>query len=278
MSQDKTVVVMGSTRSNIKDVECFNVDPASFPAGFCVSLASTGLPSLLKSAGMRIGVSLGKSLSDHKKTDVARTGLRVPVRASLKRSTGVVTISSYANLLTTTPDSITIGATLFVAQAGAATPGTATFRAATSNAATATSLATQINAHATANTLVYAVDNGDGTVSLFSKVEGAGAGNDVAVAYTDNGGGNIGATLSGLSGGKLAGGSNTASDIAYAVVGAKMYINDVTGAADIAMIGSSTVSDAMYVDPDGVGSPIRTGIDEDGNSVTAVLVDMQGSI
>lgn len=281
MGQDSTKIVLAATMSNVKDVTNFAVDPATFLAGLCVSMGNDGLPSLLKSAGMRMGVSLGRSLSDHKKTAVCRSGLKVGIRAALKRSTGVITVSSYANLLTTTPDSVTIGSSVFVAQSGAATLGTLFFRAATSNAATATSLAAQINSHATASTLVYAVDNGDGTVSLYSKVKGAGAGNDVAVAYTDNGGGNIGITLSGLTGGKLAGGSDTISDIAYAVDGQKMYINDVTGEADIAMSGFSTISDAMYRSAVQIGTdpgPVFTGIDEDGNSVAAVLVDMQGGL
>ena len=279
--QESTKIALASTMSNVRDVSQFNVDPANFLAGLCVSLGSDGLPSLLKSAGMRMGVSLGASLSDHKRTAVCKAGLKVGIRAHLKRSTGVITISSYANLLTTTPDSITIGSSVFVAQSGAATPGTLFFRAATSNIATATSLATQINAHATASTLVYAVDNGDATVTIYAKTEGAGSGNDVAVAYTDNGGGNIGATLSGLSGGKLSGGSDTITDIAYAVDGQKMYINDTTGKADIAMSGFSTISDAIYraaysngTDP----GPVFTGIAEDASEVAAVLVDMVGGL
>jgi len=265
--QDATKIVLASTQSSVKDAVCYNVDPASFPAGLCVSMASTGLPSLLKSAGMRMGVSLGRSLSDHKKTAVLRAGLKVPVRASLKRSTGSIVITNFANLVSGTDDSITVGATVFTAQAGAATPGAATFQAASSNNATATSLATQINAHATASTLVYAVAS-SATVTLYAVVEGAGTGHDVALAYTDNDT-NVGATVSGAA---LSGGSNTISDIAYIAKGAKMYINDVTGKADIAMSGFSTISDAMYV------SEELTGIDEDGSEVAAVLVDMQGSL
>lgn len=274
MSHDATKVALGGTRSNHKNVACFNVDPASFPAGLCVSLASTGLPSLLKSAGMRYGISLGKSLSDHKKTDVCQAGLKVPVRAALKRATGVITISSYANLVSGTDDSVSIAGTAFTAQAGAATPGDKTFQAATSNNATAVSLAAQINAHATVSQKVWAVVTATGVVTLYSVVAGAGStgtGNDIAVSYTDNDT-NVGITLSGLSGGKLSGGSNTISDIAYIVVGEKMYINDITGEADIAMSGFSTISDAVYI------STELTGIDEDGASVAAVLVDMQGGL
>ena len=270
MSYDVSKVVLAGHLSSVHEAESYAVDPADFPSGLCVSLGSDGLPSLLKSAGMRIGVSRGKSLADHKKTTITRTGLKVPVKASLKRSTGVITISSYANLVSGTDDSVTIGATVFTAQAGAATPGDATFRAATSNNDTATSLAAQINAHATASTLVYAVAS-SATVTLYSKVEGAATGHDVAVAYTDNDT-NVGITLSGLTGGKLAGGSNTISDIAYVSDGAKMYINDTTGKADIAMSGFSTVSDAVYRGIE------LTGIEEDGTELAAVIVDMPGGL
>lgn len=266
---DATKLVLGSTRSNVKDVASFAVDPASFPAGLCVSLASTGLPSLLKSAGMRYGVSLGKSLADHKKTDVCQAGLRVPVLASLKRSTGTITVTNVSNLTTGTPDTLTIGGTAFAFQSGAATPGDATIQATGTTSQTATNIAAQINAHATASTKVYAVANA-AVVTLYSVVEGAGTGNDVAVSYTDNS--SAGLTLGGLTGGKLAGGSDTITDIAYINVGEKMYINDTTGKADIAMTGFSTVSDAVYV------STEMTGVDESGASVAAVLVDMQGGL
>ena len=275
--QDSTKIVLASTMSNVKDVECFPVDPATFLAGLCVSMGSDGFPALAKGNG-RIGVSLGRSLSEVKKTSVCRTGLKVGIRAAAKRSTGVITVSSYANLLTTTPDSVTVGASVFVAQSGAATPGTLFFQAATSNNATATSLAAQINSHATASTLVYAVANG-AAVTLYAKAKGTATGNDVAVAYTDNGGGNIGITLSGLTGGKLAGGADS---VDYAVDGQKMYVNDVTGEADVAMTGFSTITDAIYRPayslPGQDPGCTFTGIDEDGNSVLAVLVDMAGGL
>ncbi len=273
--QDADKVVMGATHSNVKKgVECYAVDPASFPAGVCVSLGSDGLPSLLASAGMRIGVSLGKSLSDTSRTSILNAGLRVPVLAHKKRASGVVTISSYANLVSGTDDALAVAGVSFVAQAGAATLGTATFQAATSNAATATSLAAQINSHATASLKVYAVAS-SATVTLYSVEDGVGStgtGNDIAVAYTDNDT-NVGLTLSGLSGGKLSGGSDTVASLAFAVAGQKMYINNVTGKADVAMTGFSTISDATYVI-----SPIKTGVDEAGDDVAAVLVDMQGGL
>lgn len=272
---DSSKVLLGNTLSSAKDISNFNSDPATYKAGLAVRQSSTvNQLTLLKSGGQWAGVSLGKSLSDTKKTSVVRTGLEVPMLAALKRATGVITVTSYTNLLTTTPDTVAVAGVTFTAQAGAATPGDATFRAATDNNATATSLATQINAHATASTKVYAVAS-SATVTLYSIVEGVGGtgtGNDIAVAYTDNGGGNIGITLSGLTGGKLSGGSDTIADIAYITKGAKVYINDTTGKADIAMTGFTTISDAIYVTQE------LTGIDEDDNLVAAVLVNMPGGL
>ena len=269
---DPTKVVLGATQSSAKDIQCFNSDPATFLAGLVVNLGSDSGLSLLKSAGYKVGVSLGKSLSDNKKTAVCLAGLKVPVLAHLKRSAGTIAVTNFTNLLTTTPDSVTIGASVFVAQAGAATPGTLFFRAATDNNATAVSLAAQINAHATASTLVYAVVTSSAVITLYSKVEGAGTGHDVAVAYTDNGGGNVGIVLAGLSGGKLTGGSNTISAIDYIAIGAKAYVNDTTGKLDVAMTGFSTVTDAIYV------STEKTGIAEDNSEVACALVDMIGGL
>lgn len=111
------------------------------------------------------------------------------------KAAGTITVSSYANLLTGTPDTVTVGATVFTAQSGAATPGTATFRAATSNDATAASLAAQINAHAVASLLVSAVA-ASAVVNLEAKTAGA-AGNLIALAYADLGTSTVGASVSG---------------------------------------------------------------------------------
>lgn len=267
MAQDATKVSLGGHGSNVKDIESFADDPANFPAGRAVSLASTGLLSLAKSAGSRIGISRGRSLADHKKTAVQRAGLRVPVAASLLRSSGTVTITNIANLVAGTDDTITIGGTAFTATDGAVTPGQATFDARTGTTEAAASLAAQINAHATASTKVYAVANA-AIVTLYSVVEGAGTGNDVTTTYEQLGTGD-GATVEQAA---LAGGSDDIEDIAYVTVGAKMYINDFTGKADIAMTGISTITDAVYV-----AAP-KTGIAEDSSEVAAVIVDMQGGL
>lgn len=92
---------------------------------------------------------------------------------------------------------------MFTAQSGSATLGTETFQAATSNDATAASLAAQINAHPTTAALVVAtVVNAVVTIKALAADF---SGNDIVLAYTDNGS-NIGATISGVSGGKLSGG------------------------------------------------------------------------
>lgn len=271
MSHNANLIQLGTVRSNHRTAKFYQGDPATFKAGLKVCLTSTGILSLAKSAGFQCGISLGRNLSnDTKATAVDVKGLGVPVRLALKRSTGLITVTNFTNLAA--GDTITVGATGFVGQAGAATPGAATFQSAASTGAAAISLAAQINAHATASTLVYAIVSGS-TVRLYAKVKGAGVGNDVAVSYTDASPTSVGATLSELSGGKLAGGSDTASDIAYVVKGQKVYFNDVTGEADIAMTGFSTISDATYVDA------IMSSLEEDGTAgPPAVYVDMPGGL
>lgn len=265
---DATKVVLGVGLSSAREITSHAADPASFPAGCAVSRTSSAIAqlSLLKSAGMRIGVSLGRSLSDTKKTAVLRTGEKVPVKLALKRASGNVTITSYANLTTAGADTVTIGATVFTAGSGSVTPGAATFQAATSNNATAASLAAQINAHATAGALVYAVA-ASAVVNIYARAGGTG-GNAVALVYTDNGTATVGATVSGA---VLSGGSDDFADISYVTKGAKAYFNDTNGLADFST-AETTVSDATYV------SGVLTGIDEDGNSVPAALVDMTGGL
>lgn len=112
----------------------------------------------------------------------------------LAQAVGTVTISSYANLISGTDDAITIEGVVFTAQTGAATLGTTTFQAATSNNATAASLAAQINAHpATAARVTATVEN---AIVTLTAVENGVAGNDINLSYTDNDT-NVGASVSG---------------------------------------------------------------------------------
>ena len=257
--------LMGSPAMSGYDSSEFDADPASFPAGSAVRLKSDGSVSLSSADGQWLGISLGKSLSNHKKLSVLRTGLKVPVLVERQPARGSVTITSYANLVSGTDDSVTIGATVFTAQAGAATPGYATFRAATSNDATALSLVAQINAHATAGALVKAsIDSVDSAKVIITAISNSTSGDTIALAYTVNDT-NVGATVSGAT---LTDSDDTPD---YIALGAKVYFSNSTGKADDPN-SDSTISDAVYA------SGLLTGIDESGAEVLAVLVDMQGGL
>lgn len=267
MGHDATKMLLGTTRSSDRPgTTVYASDPATFKAGLACRLGSDGLLTFTKSTNQWVGISLGKSLSDIAKTCVLRAGSMVPIKLANKRASGNVTITSYANLVSGTDDVVTINGTAFTAQAGAATPGDATFQAATSNDATATSLAAQINAHATIGNVVRATV-ASAVVTLTAVSQVAATGNAITLTYTDNDT-NVGATVSGAT---LSGGSNTASDINYVTLGAKAYIDDETGEAT-ANTYQTTISDAVYV------SGVLTGIDEDGVEVPVALVDMVGGL
>lgn len=265
MGHSTSQVQLGVVTSSGATKSVHGSDPAGFPAGRAVSLSSANALSLLASAGNRIGISLGKSLSDTKKTSVCRTGHGVPVELALKRARGVVTITSVANLVSGTDDAIVINGTSFVAQAGAATPGDATFQATGTVTATAQSLVAQINAHATIGALVRA-SNVAGAVTIAAIEEGA-DGNAITLAYTESDG-NVGATVSGAT---LTGGSDTTTDIDYVTKGTKVYIDNYSGKATANLPGA-TISDAIYV------AGLLTGFDESATQLPASLIDMPGGL
>lgn len=132
------------------------------------------------------------------------------------QATGVITVTSYANLVSGTDDSVTIEGVVFTAQATAVTEGETTFRAATSNDATAASLAAQINAHpATSARVVATVLNA--VVTLTAVADGSG-GNAIDLSYTDNDT-NVGIVLSGITGGHLIGGDGLYAGAFSGVIG-----------------------------------------------------------
>jgi hypothetical protein len=258
---------MGAAQSSGYSVADFDADPASFPAGTAVRLKSDGTISKTKADGSWIGVSAGRSLSSTKRLSVVTDGRGVPMLVERQPARGSVTITSYANLVATTPDTLAIAGTTLTAQSGAATPGQAVFRAATSNAATATSsLAAQINAHATLGALVFAaVDSVDNTKVNLTAILAADATADTyGIVYTDNHS-DIGLTVSGAT---FVDSDDTPD---FITIGAKVYISDDSGKVDDAS-SVSTISDAIFA------SGLLTGIDEDGNSVLAVLVDFPGGL
>lgn len=79
MSHDSTAALMGNTSSSIKEVVNFPGDPATFIAGLCCFLNSSGELSLAAADGSLVGVSLGNSLSGTKRTSVVIKGLKVPI-------------------------------------------------------------------------------------------------------------------------------------------------------------------------------------------------------
>lgn len=123
---------------------------------------------------------------------------------TVAQAQGTATITNYANLVSGTDDSVTVNGVTFTAQTGAVVEGEATFQAATSNDATATSLAAQINSHDDTKDDVIATVIG-AVVTIKAKDAGS-AGNDIGLTYTDHDT-NIGITLAGLSANKLSGGA-----------------------------------------------------------------------
>lgn len=260
MAHDSTKCVMGVPGMSGAEVTSHNDDPASFPAGVAVRQASTGALSLASSAGQWVGISLGKSLSDNKKTAVARSGERIPVLLEVTPARLVVTITSYANLVAASDDTLQIGATTFTFKASASTEDEV--GAVTNNNTTAANLVTKINAHSVAGTLFKAVANG-AVVTVTAK-NNATAGADIDAVYTENG--SVGLTIDDAT---FTGGLDVASD--FVTVGAKVYFSDSTGKADDPN-SAATISDAVYV------SGVLTGYDESGAEVACALVDMQGGL
>ncbi len=256
---------MGATQSSDKSgISIYASDPATYLAGLAVRLASTGLLSLTKSAGNFAGVSLGKSLSDHKKTSVIRAGSAVPVLLERQPARGEIEITDYAALVDGTDDTVTVGATAFTAQTGSVSHGGATFQAATGNEETAISLADQINYHATAGLLVRATVADDGVTVILTAVSNSTSGDTIALSYAQLGAG-VGATVSGAT---LTDSDDSAD---YVQIGAFAYFSDTTGKADDPNSGA-TISNAVYV------SDVMVGIDEGGSNVAIALVDMIGGL
>jgi hypothetical protein len=157
------------------------------------------------------------------------------------KATGSITITSFANLVSGTDDVVTIEGVAFTAQAAAVVEGATTFQAATSDEATAISLAAQINAHATVSDLVVATVDGDEVI--LTAVEFGVDGNTIGLSYTDNDT-NVGITLAGLSGGNLSGGSGLMLGQFEGVVGVSSdddsYLADQAAISNRAAFHSTT--------------------------------------
>lgn len=122
-----------------------------------------------------------------------------------KHASGTITLSA-----ADAADNVTIGATTFVGTAGAVVAGAATYSIDTGDNAAATSLAAQINAHAVASTVVYAVANSN--VVTVRAVAGGTAGNSIVLTSTD------GVDLAVSGSGTLAGGTAAEDHAVHASV------------------------------------------------------------
>lgn len=266
MKHDSTKILMGTTKSSIKDVSSENADPATFKAGLAVRRKSDGGLQLEDdSTATLIGISLGADLADTAKTAVCRSGLGVPLRLREQPyASGEIEITSYTNLLVSAADEIEVAGVSFVAQAGAAVLGEATFRAATSNEATAASLAAQINAHLTSKALVVATVE-DAVATITAKAAGE-DGNAITLVYTDNGA-EVGATVTGE--GTLEGGELGLDTLA---IGAPVSVDDTTGEAVDTADEAAIATDAIYV------SGAMTGVYPDGTTCQVALVDFPGGL
>jgi hypothetical protein len=258
-----SVVLMGTTQSNDRDVSDYASDPATYKAGLAVRIDLNGLLALPLASGLWAGVSLGKSLSDTTKTSVVRSGLRVPVLLEAGPARQVVTISSYANLVAVSNDTLKIGATTFTFKASASTE--AEVGALTNNDTTAANLVTKINAHSVAGLLFKATALAN-VVTITAKNNDT-LGASIDCVYTDAGTATVGLTVADDAITFVGGGISTD----YVVIGQKVYFSDTSGKADDPNSAAS-VSDAVYV------SGVLSGLDEAGNSVACAIVDMQGGL
>lgn len=101
-----TTIYMGSHRSNIIESDNWSADPATFKAGMCGHLKSDGTVSLANSDGSKIGISLGRSLSDTKRTTFARRGTQVPI---LLTNSFTPTVGAQVQISTTTGLAVSSG-------------------------------------------------------------------------------------------------------------------------------------------------------------------------
>ena len=101
-----TTLYMGSHKSNIMESQNFAADPATFLAGLCGHLKSDGTISLASADGSKIGISLGKSLSDTKRTTFVCRGEKVPI---LLANGFTPTIGAQVQISTTTGKAVASG-------------------------------------------------------------------------------------------------------------------------------------------------------------------------
>lgn len=106
MTHSPTTVYLGSHGSNILESDNWAGDPATFKAGLCCHLDDDGDVSLASADGAKLGISLGRSLSDHKRVTVARKGKRVPILCTAAMT---VVVGAQVQISTTTGKAVDSG-------------------------------------------------------------------------------------------------------------------------------------------------------------------------
>lgn len=101
-----TVIQMGTTNSSDKEVFNHIGDPATFLAGLCCHLKSDDTLSLAAADGSKIGISLGKTFSDTKRTAIVCKGSGVPI---LLANGFTPTIGAQVQISTTTGKAVSSG-------------------------------------------------------------------------------------------------------------------------------------------------------------------------
>lgn len=101
-----TTIQMGTTRSSVREVENRLGDPATFLAGLCCHLKSDDTLSLAVADGSKLGISLGRSLSDNKRVPIVRKGLLVPI---LLTASFTPTVGAQVQISTTTGKAVSSG-------------------------------------------------------------------------------------------------------------------------------------------------------------------------
>lgn len=74
-----SLIQMGNVGSSVKSIVNRLGDPATFLAGLCVHLKSDDTLSLAAADGAKLGISVGRSQSDTKRTAICVKGLDVPI-------------------------------------------------------------------------------------------------------------------------------------------------------------------------------------------------------
>jgi hypothetical protein len=106
MAHSASTIYMGAVTTSAKEVINQAGSPATFLAGLCVHQKSDGTLSLASADGSKIGISLGRSLSDTNRTAICTKGLGVPI---LLANGFTPTVGAQVQISTTTGKAVASG-------------------------------------------------------------------------------------------------------------------------------------------------------------------------